>query len=154
MQNLSFMFLHLFGFNFLTICLYVYLIHDCQDFGIFQSFQNIVILHIWKNSNLYLWPEFKNLFNYTIWNFEMILKIQFWKTFSKLPISYLIFYVHHLFLKIAFFERFFKRDIKLFLIGGENEFSILFKINYSILIYCIIQVILKGGKIVHKLYNL
>ena len=57
--------------------------------------------------------------------------------------------MHHLFLKIAFF----KRDIKLFLIGGENEFSISFKITYSILIYCIIQVILKGGEIVHKFYK-
>ena len=65
-----------------------------------------------------------------------------------------MFYVHHLFLKIVFSKRFFKRDIKLFLIGGENEFSILFKITYSILIYCIIQVILKGGEIVHKFYNL
>ena len=41
----------------------------------------------------------------------------------------------------------------MFLIGGENEFSILFKITYSILIYCITQVILKGGEIMHKFDN-
>ena len=57
------------------------------------------------------------------------------------------------FWKLYFSKDFPKRDIKLFLIGGENEFSISFKITYSILIYCIIQVFLKGGEIVHKFIN-
>ena len=42
------------------------------------------------------------------------------------------------------FQKIFRRDIKLILIGGENEFSVLFKITYSILVFWIIQVILKG----------
>ena len=57
------------------------------------------------------------------------------------------------FWKLYFSKDFPKRDIKLFLIGGENEFSVLFKITYSILVFWIIQVILKGGEIVHKFYK-
>ena len=73
------------------------------------KFSKHVILHIWKVSNLHLWPEFKNFFNYAIWNFEMIFENSIWKIFSKLPIFYLIFYVHYLLLKIAFFKRFSKK---------------------------------------------
>lgn len=57
------------------------------------------------------------------------------------------------FWKLHFSKDFPKKDIKLFLIGGENEFSVLFKITYSILVFWIIQVILKGGEIVHKFYK-
>ena len=77
---------------------------------VFSKFPKHKILHIWRVSNLHLWPDFKNFFNYAIWNFEMILKILFEKYFSKIPIFYLIFYVHLLCLKIAFFKRFFKKE--------------------------------------------
>ena len=97
-------------FDFISwLCAYMFIWFMLVKILVFSKFSKHMILHIWKVFNLYLWPEFKNLFNYTIWNFEMILKILFEKIFSKLPISYLIFYVHHLFLKIAFFKRFSKK---------------------------------------------
>ena len=96
-------------FDFISwLCAYMFIWFMLVKILVFSKFSKHMILHIWKVFNLYLWPEFKNLFNYTIWNFKMILKILFEKIFLKLPISYLIFYVHHLFLKIAFFKRFSK----------------------------------------------
>ena len=100
-----------------------------------SKFSKHVIFHIWKVSNLHLWPEFKNFFNYAIWNFEMILKILFEKYFQNFPYSFQYSMCIIYFWKLHFSKDFPKRDIKLFLIGGENKFSILFKITYSKLVF-------------------
>ncbi len=82
----------------------------------------------------------------------------FWKFYLKniLKTSHILFNIPcALFIVENYIiQKIFRRDIKLFLIGGENEFSVLFKITYSILVFWIIQVILKGGEIVLNFYIL
>lgn len=88
---------------------------------LFCIFEKFYVLHFW--------PSFWNSFNYGIWNFEMI-----FENFILPHYFYLIFYVLHSLLKIAFFKRFL-RNIKLFFIRGENEFFILSKLHTIILDY-------------------
>ena len=102
------------------------MIYNCHEFGMFKVFKTFDFAYL-KSFLIYTYdPILKTFSIMSFENFEMILKILFEKYFSKLP----IFYVHHLFLKIEFFKNFPKRDIKLFFIGGENEFSHMLYIMY------------------------
>ena len=99
------LFLHHFSFHFVIYAPIFILYYFIMNW-VLSKFPFCII---WKVSISHFWPNFKNFFNCAIWNFEMILKILFEKYFSKLLIFYLIFYVHHLFLKIIFFKRFSKK---------------------------------------------
>ena len=113
------------------LCAYMFTWFIFVKILVASKFPKHIILYFEKVSIFRPLIKFQNFFNYAIWNFEMI--------FENLKPPTL-FFVYHL-----FFQK--KMEIKLFLIGGEKEFSMSFKITYSIQIFWTIQVILKGGEI-------
>ncbi len=122
-------------FDFVSwLCAYMFTWFIFVKILVASKFPKHIILHFEKVSIFRPLTQFQNFFNYAIWNFEMILKILFEKYFQNFPYSFQYSMCIIYFWKLYFSKDFPKRNIKLFLIGGENEFSISFKITYSILI--------------------
>ena len=118
------------------LCAYMFIWFMIVKILVFFKVFKTLWFCIFENFLIYIFdPNLKTFFNYTIWNFEMILKILFEKYFQTFPYPFQYSMCIIYFWKLHFSKDFPKRDIKLFLIGGENEFSISFKITYSILIY-------------------
>ena len=88
--------------DYVLLCLYdLYF----SRFWYFQSSQNMLSC-IFENFLIYTFDPNLNFFS--IMPFETSLKILFKKMFSKLPISYLICYLHHCFFKSHFSKDFSK----------------------------------------------